>query len=68
MRPKRAGIVIDDWKLPVFEEHLTAAGFEYEKMDGPTKGCISLFVTTRELTYLGKVVQHCQNKAAELKG
>jgi hypothetical protein len=25
----KAGIAIDDWKLPIFDRHLTQAGYSY---------------------------------------
>jgi hypothetical protein len=31
----KAGIVINQWKLPIFSRHLQAAGFHYEQMPGP---------------------------------
>jgi hypothetical protein len=27
----KIAIVVDDWKLSIFERHLTQAGYEYEK-------------------------------------
>jgi hypothetical protein len=29
----RAGIAIDDWKLAIFERHLSQAGYDYENGD-----------------------------------
>jgi hypothetical protein len=28
---KKAAIVLDSWKLPIFKKHLDTAGFTYEK-------------------------------------
>lgn len=28
---KTAGVVLDNWKLPVFKRHLDAAGYTYEE-------------------------------------
>lgn len=33
----KAGIVIDNWKLPIFERHLTKAGYAYKWTPGFTK-------------------------------
>lgn len=30
-RPLKVGIAIDDWKLPIFDRHLSQAGLRYEK-------------------------------------
>ena len=27
---KKAAVVVDDWKIPIFKKHLDAAGFKYE--------------------------------------
>ena len=39
-----AGVVIDDWKLPVFKEHLDCAGYKYTEHAGPKKGLFTLRV------------------------
>jgi hypothetical protein len=41
-----AGVVIDDWKLPIFKRHLDAAGFTYTQHPGVTKDTITLKVLT----------------------
>jgi hypothetical protein len=33
-----AGIVIDAWKLPIFDRHLSDAGYTYTKHPGPSLG------------------------------
>ena len=33
----KAGIVIDNWKLPIFERHLTQAGYAYKWTPGLTE-------------------------------
>lgn len=65
----QSGIVLDDWKLPIFEELLTEAGFTYTQKKGPTKGCVSLFVVhaPHKLQELKQTIERCQRKAAELK-
>lgn len=60
-------IAIDKWKLAIFSEALTAEGYVFKKEDGGA-GMWFLFVQTDDAVALGKVVQRCQNKAAELKG
>ena len=31
---QKAGIMLDDWKLPIFKKALDDAGFEYEQSPG----------------------------------
>ncbi|MDH5525164.1 MAG: hypothetical protein OEY01_14405 [Desulfobulbaceae bacterium] len=54
---KKAAIVLDDWKLPIFKKTLDNEGYEFSKFSGPTDGCITLQVETDDLNKLAKVVQ-----------
>jgi len=42
---QKAAIVIDVWKLPVFERHLAAAGYEFEQRPGLTGKTLTLTLT-----------------------
>lgn len=35
---KLAGIVVDDWKIPIFRKHLDAAGYKYDEPISFTDG------------------------------
>ena len=59
-------IVCDNWKLPIFKQILTDAGYEYTHLPF-TKDSTSIFVLTSDAGALAYVIQDCQNKAAELK-
>jgi hypothetical protein len=64
----RAGIAIDNWKLPVFRKRLTDAGYEYTD-GGPITGDTTLLrVETDDLPKLAKVVAACQAECAKQKG
>jgi hypothetical protein len=56
----RAGIAVDNWKLPVFRKRLKEAGYEYED-SGPLTGDTTLLtVETGNFLALKKVVERCQ--------
>lgn len=63
----RAAIAIDDWKLPIFERRLSAAGFAYEQRAGLTVGTLHLYVETGDLNALHAVVRCANEEAARLK-
>lgn len=42
---KTAAVVIDSWKLHIFEKHLVFAGFSYTTHPGPTKNVLTLRVS-----------------------
>ena len=60
----KAAIVIDDWKLPVFERHLKQAGHNYEKRPGVTKDTLTLTVETADVSALEFVVRAANTEAA----
>ena len=60
----KAAIVIDDWKLPIFERHLAQAGYAYEKGPGLTANTLLLTVKTENVEALGVVVKAANTEAA----
>lgn len=60
----KAGIAIDDWKLPMFSKALVDAGFKYEQGPGLTQGTYMLRVEyeSSQTQHLAQVV-HAANKA-----
>jgi hypothetical protein len=62
---KKAGIVIDGWKLSIFERHLSQAGYAYDKGPGLTPHTLILSVETESLEALGIVVKAANNEAAK---
>ena len=60
----KAGIALDNWKLPVFRKRLTDAGFTYTDAGGLTHDTTVLMVVTDDAARLAKVVQECQAECA----
>ena len=60
----KAGIAVDDWKLPVFRKRLRKAGYRYE--DGPLVGGTTLLtVETNDMLKLKRVLEQCQSECRE---
>lgn len=57
---KKIAIVIDEWKLDIISRHLQAAGFAFEKFDGPTAEVLTLRVVMSEVERLARVVREAQ--------
>lgn len=62
---KKAGIAIDNWKLPIFERHLKQAGYLFKAVKGLTKDAMVLTVDTENLVALGEVVKAANTEAAQ---
>lgn len=60
----KAGIVVDDWKLPVFRKRLTEAGYEYTDAGGLTHNTTVLTVETDNMLKLKSVIEKCQRECA----
>lgn len=60
----KAGICIDDWKLPIFERHLSRSGYAYEKHPGLTADTLTLIVLTEDAKALEVVVRAANTEAA----
>lgn len=60
----KAAIVIDPWKLKIFERRLKAGGFEWGQHDGPIKNTILLTVETDETEKLARVVKAANDECA----
>lgn len=56
----KAGIAVDDWKLPIFRKRLTEAGYDYEDAGALTAGTTLLTVETGDMLALTKVLEACQ--------
>ncbi len=62
---KLAGIAIDEWKLSIFERHLTQAGYSFENCGLLVDGALLLRVRTANLVALGEVVKAANTEAAQ---
>ena len=54
---KTAGVVIDDWKLPIFKKHLDAAGYTYTEHPGVTSKTLTLRVTYKWVSELKPIIE-----------
>ena len=63
----KAGIAVDNWKLPVFRDRLTAAGYKYEDGGALTGDTTLLTVQTDNMLKLKKVLEECQAACREMK-
>ena len=59
-----AGIVVDNWKVPIFKEQLDKDEYEYTEELGPTPDTSILKVECTDIHKLKWVVQKSNNKAA----
>lgn len=64
----KAGIVLDNWKLPVFRRMLNEAGFSYEDGGAVTHDTTGLIVQTDDIVKLTTVVKKCRDECAANKG
>jgi ABC-type transport system substrate-binding protein len=56
----KAGIAVDNWKLPVFRKRLEEAGYEYTD-GGPLTGDTTILtVETSNMLALKTVLEECQ--------
>lgn len=60
---KKAAVVIDNWKLPIFERHLTQAGYNFQNTGSFTEDSLVLQVMTENLTALEAVVRAAHTEA-----
>lgn len=56
----KAGIAVDDWKLPVFRKRLEEAGYTYEDRGPLTGDTTMLSVETDDIRALAGVLEKCQ--------
>ena len=59
----KIAIVIDDWKIIIFDRRLKKAGFIYKKHPGVTADSLMLVVITDEKTKLAKVIKEANTEA-----
>jgi len=64
---KKAGIMLDSWKLKIFKKHLDKAGYTYKKHPGLTANTVTLKVETDDLQRLQTVLQDAQGECLRLK-
>jgi hypothetical protein len=63
----KAGIAVDDWKLPVFRMRLQAAGYAYQDAGPFTGDTTFLTVETNDMLALKKVLEACEAECRKIK-
>lgn len=58
----KAGIAVDNWKLPVFRKRLTNAGYEYKDAGATSHDTTLLQVETDDMIALSEVIAACQSE------
>lgn len=56
----KAGIAVDNWKLPVFRKQLSTAGYQYQDGGPVTAEATLLTVETSNILALKKIIEQCQ--------
>ena len=63
----KVGIMVDDWKLPIFEKRLKEEGIEYENMGSPESGVILLTLEHDDPLSLSPLMEEMNNAARRSK-
>ena len=63
----KCGIAIDDWKLEIFEKHLTEAGYTFVKAAGLAPNVSILSVETGTPIELQKLLTVANSECAKMK-
>jgi hypothetical protein len=63
----KAGVAIDNWKLPIFKKHLDAAGYKYEEPVPFVDGTLILKVQYEWVHKLKSILEAAQKECAEMK-
>ena len=63
----RAGIAVDNWKLPVFRKRLSEAGYDYNDCGQLIGDTTLLTVETNNMLALKKVLERCQSECRKMR-
>ena len=64
----KAGIAVDNWKLPVFRKRLEKAGYAYVDGGAITPDATLLTVETDDALALKAILEKCQRECAANRG
>lgn len=64
---KKAAVIIDKWKLPVFERMLKEEGFDFKIVAKWPPECLTLRVDTKTIAELAPVIKKINETAKESK-
>lgn len=73
MTKSKAGVAIDEWKLPIFERHLKQSGYAFENVGRLASTVVNdcqtilLRIDTTNLVALGEVLKAANTEAAKTK-
>lgn len=59
---KTAGVVIDNWKLPIFKKHLDGAGYSYTEHPGFTQDAMVLRVQYEWVAKLKPIIDKAMDE------
>lgn len=65
LNTQKAGIAIDEWKLPIFERHLRQSGYAFENAGPLAFGTLLLRVDTNNLEALRGVLEAAHDEAKQ---
>lgn len=60
---KTSGVIIDSWKLPIFERHLKEGGYTFEKSDWQVADTLLLRVNAASMQVLARVLLAASQEA-----
>ena len=60
---KKLAVIVDSWKLPIFERHFRKAGYAWETGPAVTPDTLRLIVITESISAFGEVVKAAQREA-----
>lgn len=63
----KAGIVVDDWKLPIFRKNLQKSGYKFEERGRLTEDTSVLTVETEFPANLKIVLEQCERECRKQK-
>ena len=64
---KKAAVMIDDWKLPIFKRILDDAGYKYAQLPGLTADTICLQVEYDFVSTLKPFIEKAQTECGKIK-
>lgn len=63
----KAAVVIDSWKLEIFEKHLKEAGYTYKILSGLSQNSLTLQVDYEWVAKLQPIIEAAQEECAKNK-
>ena len=64
---KKADVIIDRWKLPIFTRHLRDAGYRYDTVTSLTDNTYTMIVEFESVAKLQPIIEAAQLECAATK-